>query len=176
MPEVVELSQTEAEKVLMQSEALEPFGFSVEPFGGTSVLVREIPALLAGSDIAALVRSLADHDPESGGGGSGGGGNGRSGGRERGRGRAAGGTATRTKRSSPRGNAVEARISEIAATLACHGSIRAGRALRLDEMNRLLRAMERTPGSGQCNHGRPSYVELKLSALDRLFERSSRKP
>ncbi len=63
------------------------------------------------------------------------------------------------------------KLEEVCSTMACHGSIRAGRIMRIDEMNSLLRQMENTPYSGQCNHGRPTYVELKLNDIERLFGR-----
>ena len=67
---------------------------------------------------------------------------------------------------------VQARIEAILSRVACHGSIRSGRRMRGEEMNALLREMESTPHSGQCNHGRPTYVELKLSDIERLFGRT----
>ncbi len=67
--------------------------------------------------------------------------------------------------------ALEERLNNICATIACHGSVRAGRALNLAEMNKLLRDMEQTPNSGQCNHGRPTYIELLLKDVDKLFHR-----
>ncbi|MGJ8603466.1 MAG: DNA mismatch repair endonuclease MutL [Marivita sp.] len=68
--------------------------------------------------------------------------------------------------------AVQDRIEAILSRVACHGSIRSGRQMRAEEMNALLREMEATPYSGQCNHGRPTYVELKLSDIERLFGRT----
>lgn len=69
------------------------------------------------------------------------------------------------------GRGLEARIDAVLSRMACHGSVRSGRQLRAEEMNALLRAMEATPLSGQCNHGRPTYVELKLHDIERLFGR-----
>ncbi|MBD9371215.1 DNA mismatch repair endonuclease MutL [Rhizobium sp. ARZ01] len=69
-------------------------------------------------------------------------------------------------------NGLASRLDYLAATMACHGSVRSGRRMRPEEMNALLRQMEATPGSGQCNHGRPTYIELKLADIERLFGRS----
>ena len=69
-------------------------------------------------------------------------------------------------------NLVQAKVEAILSRVACHGSIRSGRRMRAEEMNALLREMEATPHSGQCNHGRPTYVELKLADIERLFGRT----
>ena len=67
---------------------------------------------------------------------------------------------------------VQAKLEAILSRVACHGSIRSGRRMRAEEMNALLRDMEATPHSGQCNHGRPTYVELKLADIEKLFGRT----
>ncbi len=72
---------------------------------------------------------------------------------------------------SDQATALTARIEDVCSTMACHGSVRAGRKLREAEMNALLRDMEATPNSGQCNHGRPTFIELKLADIERLFGR-----
>ncbi|MFN4288410.1 MAG: DNA mismatch repair endonuclease MutL [Brevundimonas sp.] len=135
-PVVVDLSESEAERVSARAAELEALGLVVERFGPSSVLVRETPALLGTVDAEALVRDLADDLAES---------------------------------DSPL--SLEERLSHVCSTMACHGSVRAGRQLNLAEMNALLREMEATPHSGQCNHGRPTYVELKREDLERLFGR-----
>ena len=66
---------------------------------------------------------------------------------------------------------IKDKIDAVLSRVACHGSVRSGRRLRGEEMNALLREMETSPHSGQCNHGRPTYVELKLSDIERLFGR-----
>ncbi len=136
LPEVVELDPAEAERVVAKAADLLAMGLSVEAFGPGAVLVRETPALLGDTDVAGLIRDIADDLSENG-----------------------------------QALALTERLAEVCSTMACHGSVRAGRRLSAPEMNALLRQMEATPHSGQCNHGRPTYVELKLADIERLFGR-----
>jgi DNA mismatch repair protein MutL len=136
IPEVVELDEPSATRLVARSAELADLGLILEPFGDGCVVVREFPALLGKTNIQGLVRDLADELSELG--------------------------DTLSLRE---------RLDAVCSTMACHGSVRAGRSLNQDEMNALLRQMEATPHSGQCNHGRPTYVELKLSDIERLFGR-----
>ena len=136
LPEVVELDPAEAERVAARAGELAELGLVLEAFGTGAVLVRETPALLGDTDVAGLVRDIADDLAESG-----------------------------------AALSLKERLGAVCGTMACHGSVRAGRRLTAVEMNALLRQMEATPHSGQCNHGRPTYVELKLGDLEKLFGR-----
>ncbi len=136
LPEVVELDASEAERVAGRAGELAELGLLLEAFGPGAVLVRETPALLGETDVAGLVRDIADDLAESG-----------------------------------AALSLKERLGAVCGTMACHGSVRAGRRLGAAEMNALLRQMEATPHSGQCNHGRPTYVELKLADLEKLFGR-----
>ncbi len=136
IPEVVEIDQDGAARLLGRSDELAELGLVVEAFGAGAVMVREVPALLGDCDVQGLVRDLADELAEWG-----------------------------------EALALKERLAHVCGTMACHGSVRAGRRLNATEMNALLRQMEATPNAGQCNHGRPTYVELKLADIERLFGR-----
>jgi DNA mismatch repair protein MutL len=136
IPEVVELDETDVERLAARVDELSRYGLLLETFGPGAVAVRETPALLGEIDAASVVRDLAEHIAE-------------------------------WDDSVP----LERKLMHVAATMACYGSVRAGRRLKPEEMNALLREMEATPNSGQCNHGRPTYVELKLTDIERLFGR-----
>ncbi|WP_394690501.1 DNA mismatch repair endonuclease MutL [Hoeflea sp.] len=136
LPEIIDLPEDDCDRLAERAEDLAGFGLVLERFGPGAIAVRETPAMLGETDVAGLVRDLADEIAEwdSTGG-------------------------------------LKERLEAVASTMACHGSVRSGRRLTREEMDALLREMERTPGSGQCNHGRPTYIELKLSDIEKLFSR-----
>ncbi len=136
IPEVVELGEDAAARVLDHAGDLAGLGLVIEPFGGGAIAVREVPALLGQADPARLVRDVADELADLG-----------------------------------ESGAVTERLDAILSRIACHGSVRSGRSLRAEEMNALLREMEATPHSGQCNHGRPTWVGLTLADIEKLFGR-----
>jgi DNA mismatch repair protein MutL len=136
LPEIVELGEAEATQLAARADELAEFGLTIEKFGPGAVVVREVPALLPGLDVAALIRDLADELAEWG-----------------------------------AALSLKERVESVCGTLACHTSVRAGRHLNPTEMDALLRQMEATPNSGQCNHGRPTYVALDLADIERLFGR-----
>ena len=136
IPEIVELSPTDATRILDHADQLARLGLAIEPFGGSAVAVRETPAILGTVNAAHLIRDILDELADQG-----------------------------------DSLLVQAKIEAVLSRMACHGSVRSGRQMRPEEMNALLREMEATPHSGQCNHGRPTYVELKLADIERLFGR-----
>jgi DNA mismatch repair protein MutL len=136
IPEIVELSPTDAARLLEVAPDLAQIGLTVEPFGGSAIAVRETPAILGQVNAAALLRDVLDELADAG-----------------------------------DSTLIRAKIDAVLSRMACHGSVRSGRQMRPEEMNALLREMEATPHSGQCNHGRPTYVELQLHDIERLFGR-----
>lgn len=136
IPDIVDLDEAEAARILARAGELAEMGLIIEPFGTGAIAVRETPALLGEMDARGLIRDLADDLAEY-----------------------------------DEALSLKEKFEHVCGTMACHGSVRAGRRLNGTEMNALLRQMEDTPHSGQCNHGRPTYVELKLADIERLFGR-----
>ncbi len=136
LPEIVEMTEAEAARLLDLAPDLARLGLHLEGFGPGTVMVREIPALLQRLDMRRLLRDILDDLADLG--------------------------------ASDR---LQARVDAVLSSMACHGSVRAGRRMNAEEMNALLREMERTPRADQCNHGRPTWIELKLADIERLFGR-----
>lgn len=136
IPDIIELTEDEAARILERADDLGALGLEIEAFGMGAVCVRATPALFGEMDTVGLLRDLADDFAEYG-----------------------------------SGLALKERFEEVMGSMACRSSVRAGRRLNGEEMNALLRQMEATPHSGQCNHGRPTYVELKLADIEKLFGR-----
>ena len=137
IPEIIELSEQDSALLMEISVELDRFGLGIENFGGSSIIVRETPAILGEVNSKNLILDILDELKET-----------------------------------SHTNLVKEKLDAILSRIACHGSIRSGRIMRAEEMNALLREMEVTPHSGQCNHGRPTYVELKLSDIEKLFGRT----
>ena len=136
VPLNVSVSAKEAAAAEEHADALAEWGLELSRSGPSGVVVRRIPALLEGADVAQLCRDVLAELALHG--------------------------------SSRRLQELE---NELLSTMACHGSVRAGRRLTAPEMNALLREMEATERSGQCNHGRPTWTQLGLAELDKLFLR-----
>ena len=136
VPVSLAVSAAEVETAEREREAFTRLGVELDAAGPETLLVRQVPALLADADVEPLVREMLSDLERYG-----------------------------------RSDRIEAHINELLSTMACHGSVRANRQLTIAEMNALLRDMERTERSGQCNHGRPTWTQMSLKDLDRLFLR-----
>ena len=136
IPVVIDIDSSVIKNFEKKLHHFSKYGVKIEIFGKTSVIVRELPHILANCNVKKLVFDLIEEVVET-----------------------------------DDSKSVENEINKICSKMACHGSIRAGRDLQVDEMNDLLRKMESTPFSGQCNHGRPTYVELKINDIEKLFGR-----
>jgi len=136
VPVSIAVSAGEIETAEREREAFGRLGVELDAAGPETLLVRQIPALLADADIEPLIRDMLGDLERFG-----------------------------------RSDRLETRINELLSTMACHGSVRANRLLSVPEMNALLRDMERTERSGQCNHGRPTWTEMSMAQLDKLFLR-----
>lgn len=136
VPLSIAVSTAEADYVEAEQTGLAELGFTIERVSPESILVRQVPALLARANIEQLVRDVLADIQEHG-----------------------------------RSDRITAYRDELLSTMACHGSVRANRQLTIAEMNALLRDMERTERSGQCNHGRPTWAYQSMSDLDKLFLR-----
>ena len=136
VPQSLAVSEREADCAEQHAAVFAELGMRVERASQESLVVRELPVILADSQVEQLVRDVIADLLEYG--------------------------------STDR---IAAHINEILATMACHGSVRANRRLTIPEMNGLLRDMEATERSGQCNHGRPTWVQVSMAELDKWFLR-----
>ena len=136
VPLSIAVSEREASCAEEQAQVFNSLGFAIERVAAESVIVRQVPSILANADVEQLVRDVISDVLEYG--------------------------------SSDR---ILAHQNELLSTMACHGSVRANRQLTIPEMNALLRDIEATERSGQCNHGRPTWVYQSLDSLDKLFLR-----
>ncbi|KWV92926.1 DNA mismatch repair endonuclease MutL [Erythrobacter sp. YT30] len=141
VPDVVEMDEVDCDRLENAAEGLSRYGLSIERFGPCAMLVRAVPAAIAKADTGKLLRDLADDIAKHG------------------------------SQADSGSLLLAEKLEYVLATMACHGSVRAGRVLSVAEMNALLREMEATPRSGQCNHGRPTWVKLSTDDVEKLFGR-----
>ncbi len=141
VPDVVELDEVDCDRLEDATQGFARYGLVIERFGPSAMLVRALPAAIAKADSARLLRDLADDIAKHG------------------------------KQDDSGALLLAEKLDLVLATMACHGSVRAGRTLSVAEMNALLREMEATPRSGQCNHGRPTWVKLSMADVEKLFGR-----
>lgn len=141
VPDVVEMDEADCDRLEDAAEGLARFGLTVERFGPSAMLVRAVPSAIAKADSGKLLQDLADDIAKHG------------------------------KQEDSGSLLLSEKLELVLATMACHGSVRAGRVLSVAEMNALLREMEATPRSGQCNHGRPTWVKLGMDDVEKLFGR-----
>ena len=141
VPDVVEMDEVDCDRLEDAAEGLARYGLVIERFGPSAMLVRAVPSAIAKADTAKLLTDLADDIAKHG------------------------------KQEDSGALLLAERLQLVLATMACHGSVRAGRVLSVAEMNALLREMEATPRSGQCNHGRPTWVKLSMEDVEKLFGR-----
>ena len=143
VPQVIEVSEAEAGRAEVLADGLAALGLVIDRSGPGRVTLRQVPSLLASVDSEQLVRDLLE-DADS---------------------------ARDWQEADPDLTQVEELLDHIMGNMACRSAIKANRTLKLEEMNALLRQMERTPRIGQCNHGRPTWAQLDMAALDNLFLR-----
>ena len=136
VPQSLQLSQKEVDCAELHADVFHRLGFALQRMGDESIIVREMPVILADANTEQLLRDVIADLLEHG--------------------------------SSER---IANSMDDILSTMACHGSVRANRRLTIPEMNALLRDMEATERSGQCNHGRPTWTAMSLAELDKLFLR-----
>ncbi len=136
VPVTLDVSSAEADRCEEERDWLQSLGLTVDRLAPEQLCIREVPAILGGCDVSALLRDVLSDLMSHG----------------------------NTER-------LRAAVDEVLSSMACHGSVRANRALSITEMNALLRQIESTPNSGQCNHGRPTWTALAMQDLDKLFLR-----
>lgn len=136
VPVTLDVSESEADRCEAEAQWLTSIGLRVDRMAPEQLVIREVPAILGRSDVAALLRDVLSD--------------------------------LMSVDSSER---LSDAVDSVLSSMACHGSVRANRGLSVTEMNALLRQIESTPNSGQCNHGRPTWTALGMQDLDKLFLR-----